>query len=274
MLRSIRLVIALGFACGVAVPVLAASPDAELDQLKKQVAVLQTQVKALEEQVKALWARGTAAPVATAASAAPTVAADAAAPSPAYEAAAQGLIDDVIKLTDLGEADRARAKIDELRKNYPASKVAGQGTYFSNEIEVIGKTVPADWGLAKWFQHKDEVDLSGKPTTLVVFWEEWCPHCRDEMPKLQQIYAAHKAQGLQILGVTKVTQTSTDEKVQAYLDQNRIEFPVAKETGGPSTYFNVKGIPAAAIVKGGKIVWRGHPIRLTDELVTRWLRQN
>jgi len=106
---------------------------------------------------------------------------------------------------------------------------------------------------------------------VVVFWEEWCPHCRDEMPKLQQLYAAHKADGLQVLGITKVTQTATDEKVRAYLDQNRIQFPVAKETGIPSDYFNVKGIPAAAIVKGGKIVWRGHPIRLTEEIVKRWL---
>jgi hypothetical protein len=91
------------------------------------------------------------------------------------------------------------------------------------------------------------------------------------MPKLQALYAAHKADGLQVLGLTKVTQSSTDEKVKAYLEQNAIRFPVGKETGTPSAYFNVKGIPAAAIVKGGKVVWRGHPIRLTDEVVLRWL---
>lgn len=74
-----------------------------------------------------------------------------------------------------------------------------------------------------------------------------------------------------MLGITKVTQTATDEKVRAYLEQNQIQFPVGKEAGAPSSYFNVKGIPAAAILKGGKVVWRGHPIRLSNELVLRWL---
>ncbi len=43
------------------------------------------------------------------------------------------------------------------------------------------------------------------------------------------------------------------------------------ETGKLTEYFNVSGIPAAAVVKDGKIVWRGHPIRLTDEMLKNWL---
>ena len=37
-----------------------------------------------------------------------------------------------------------------------------------------------------------------------------------------------------------------------------------------SQHFNVSGIPAAAVVKDGKIVWRGHPARLTDEMIQGW----
>jgi hypothetical protein len=35
--------------------------------------------------------------------------------------------------------------------------------------------------------------------------------------------------------------------------------------------FNVSGIPAAAIVKDGKIVWRGHPARLKPENIDKML---
>ena len=262
MNRIAPLVLVLGLAAVAGSRLEAAASDPELVALRKQVETLQEQVKSLEAQVKALAARAPAAPAP-----APAPAPTAAAPTAAYEAEAQAIINDVVRLTDYGDVDGARAKLGELRAKYGASKVAGQGTYFSNEIEVIGKGIPSDWGIEKWFQGKDEVDLSGRATTIVVFWEEWCPHCKDEMPKLQALYAAHRGQGLEVFGITKVTQTSTDEKVKAYLEQAGIRFAVGKEAGIPSTYFNVKGIPAAAIVKGGKIVWRGHPIRLTDEVV-------
>ena len=45
----------------------------------------------------------------------------------------------------------------------------------------------------------------------------------------------------------------------------------AKENGDLSKHFNVSGIPAAAVVKGGKIVWRGHPGRLSDDMINGWL---
>lgn len=255
-------------------PLQAAVSDQEVDLLRKQVEALQARVELLEAQIKALAARTPAqTPSAPANSPLPAPAgASAAAPSATYESEAQALVNDVIRLTDQGQVDQARHKIVELRTKYPASKVAGQGTYFGNELEVIGKSAPADWGLEKWFQGKDQFDPSAQRATLVVFWEEWCPHCKDQMPKIQQLYAAHQAQGFQVLGITKVTQTATDEKVAAYLQQNRVQFPVAKENGNPSNYFNVKGIPAAAILKGGKIVWRGHPIRLSEDLVARWLQ--
>ena len=274
MIRIARFLLVLGLVATSVVRTQAAPSDPELDALRKQVETLQAQVKALEAQVKALAARVPAGPAsggATAGTGAPVAAGAAAPTTAAYESEAQALINDVVRLTDQGNAAGARAKLEELRTRYGASKVAGQGTYFSNEIEVIGKSAPTDWAIVKWFQGKDGIDLSGRTTTIVVFWEEWCPHCKDELPKLQALYAAHRAQGLQVLGLTKVTQSSTDDKVKAYLDQNGIQFPAGKEAGTPSAYFNVKGIPAAAIVKGGKVVWRGHPIRLTDELVTFWL---
>lgn len=272
MNRRVLLLLTLTFVSVVPIPLHASPSDPEVAELRKQVESLQAQVKALEAQVKALSARLPAAPAPAPAGAASGAAAGAAgaATSAAYESEAQGLINDVIRLTDQGKPDAARAKLDELKSRYGASKVAGQGTYFANEIEVIGKAAPADWGVVKWFQGS-EADLSGKGPMIVVFWEEWCPHCKDEMPKLQALYAAHRAEGLRIVGLTKVTQSSTDEKVKAYLEQNGIQFAVAKEAGAPSAYFNVKGIPAAAIVKGGKIVWRGHPIRLTEPVVSFWL---
>ena len=57
----------------------------------------------------------------------------------------------------------------------------------------------------------------------------------------------------------------------AHVSYLNLRHAIAKETGALAEYFSVKGIPAAAVVKDGRIVWRGHPIRLTSELLDSWL---
>ena len=58
----------------------------------------------------------------------------------------------------------------------------------------------------------DEVvrDLEGQPITLaslrgrpvwLVFWATWCPPCQAETPDLQRAYAAHEAEGLELIAI-------------------------------------------------------------------------
>ena len=232
--------------------------ETEIEKLRKQVETLQAQLVALEAQVHALEARLGA------------TEAKPAGPS-AQESEAQEMINEVQWLADQGQPEKARAKLAEVQAKYPSAKAAGFVGYYSRELEVVGKDSPSDWGIEKWFQGEKDIDLSGQKTTLVVFWEEWCPHCKEEMPKLKRLYEAHKGQGLQVFGVTRLTQGATEEKVRAFMTENELRYPIAKETGALSSYFNVAGIPAVAIVKGGKIVWRGHPARLSEEMLKRWL---
>ena len=54
---------------------------------------------------------------------------------------------------------------------------------------------------------------------------------------------------------------SGSEKVNEFLQEQTVNYPTAKEDGTLSKHFNVSGIPAAAAVKDGKVIWRGHPGR-------------
>ena len=123
----------------------------------------------------------------------------------------------------------------------------------------------------KWFQGENEVKLASDGTTLVVFWETWCPHCRREVPKLQAVYDKFKTKGLQVVGVTKITKSATEDGVASFITDNQVGYPVAKEDGSLSQHFAVSGIPAAAVVKDGKVVWRGHPATLSDDMLNGWL---
>jgi peroxiredoxin len=125
--------------------------------------------------------------------------------------------------------------------------------------------------IEQWFQGEGEVNISSSQPTLLVFWEKWCPHCRREVPKLQVMYDQFKPQGLQVIGLTKLSRNTTPEEISSFIEEQNVSYPVAKEDGSISEYFNVSGVPAAAVVKDGQIVWRGHPARLTDSMIEDWL---
>jgi hypothetical protein len=55
-----------------------------------------------------------------------------------------------------------------------------------------------------------------------------------------------------------------------FCKENGVGYPTAKEKGDISEYYGVRGVPAAAVVKGGKVVWRGHPSRINDKMLGDW----
>jgi thiol-disulfide isomerase/thioredoxin len=136
------------------------------------------------------------------------------------------------------------------------------------EIETVGKD-STPLAVDKWFVGKTSMD-EGKATVLV-FWEVWCPHCQREVPKLQATYDKYKGSGLNMVGVTQVSNGKTDEEVASFLSEAKVTYPIAKTGPDVPGHYNVSGIPAAAVVKDGKVVWRGHPAMLTDSLIEGWL---
>jgi peroxiredoxin len=175
-------------------------------------------------------------------------------------------------LVSKGEHKAAKAKMDEFNTRFAGTDAARKAVTIGRELEVIGKKAPDSFEIQKWFAGEGEVSsLNGEGTTLVVFWEEWCPHCKREVPKLKATYNSLHAEGLNIIALTSGTKRSTDEIIAAFVEKNGLTFPVAKEPGKIKSYFNVSGIPAAAVVKDGEIVWRGHPSRLSETILKQWL---
>ena len=215
-----------------------------------EVAALTERVDTLEQQIQNLATAGGASQV---------------------EAQAQAAFTELSQLVAANKIDEAKTKIASFGTKYAATKVGNSIQSMGRELAVIGKDCPSDWGIEKWFQGKDAVDLDTDGTMVVVFWESWCPHCRREVPKLQQMYDKYKGDGLQLIGLTRINRSATEESVTDIITQNKVSYPMAKEDGSVATYFAVGGIPAAAVVKDKKVVWRGHPARITDAMLKNWL---
>jgi thiol-disulfide isomerase/thioredoxin len=186
------------------------------------------------------------------------------------EQAAMQLMKDMQKAAQAGDYATAKAKLAELQSDaYKNTRSGKASTRMGAEINLVGTDAKA-LEVEKWYQGK--TDLNDGKATLVVFWESWCPHCKDEMPKMEPIYEEYKAKGLNVVGLTKVTKSASDDTVKTFISEHKITFPIAKEANGSmSSAYAVSGIPAAAIVKDGKVIWRGHPGRLTPEMLNGFL---
>jgi thiol-disulfide isomerase/thioredoxin len=192
-------------------------------------------------------------------------------PSQEMEREAATAFRQIDALIQKGDTEKAKTELTSFMAKYGRTQAGRQAQRLQQELSVVGKASPADWGITKWFQGESDINLDGSGTTLVVFWETWCPHCQREVPKLEKIYADFQPKGLQVIGVTKVTRSATDDKVSQFITDKKVSYPIAKEDGALTRYFNVAGIPAAAVVKDGKVVWRGHPSRLSSAMLEGWM---
>ena len=225
----------------------------------------QDQVKKLEERVAELEKKPAAAPARPGQGQNPMQGSG----DPAKEEAARNLYTQIQEMVGKGDIEGAKTKMNELTTNYADTTTAKRAQSLNAELSVVGKAAPKELKVEKWFQGENEVHIDQGPT-LVVFWEVWCPHCKREVPKLEATYEKYKGK-LEVVGLTKITKSSTEEKVEEFIKEQKVTYPIAKETGEMSDYFAVSGIPAAAVIKDGKVVWRGHPGRLTDDMINAWL---
>jgi len=227
--------------------------------MKSEHDQLAQRVEQLEAQVKQLEAKG---PIAAKTGANAASAEDEKAAMAIYKE-----VDDLMKEASFGAAKK---KIAQLLEQYPKSRAASRAIRTKRELDVVGKSVKTP-KVEQWYVGgRGDLDLE-EGATLVVFWEQWCPHCKREVPELEATFKKYKGR-MDVVGLTKITKSSTEEKVVDFIKEQGVTYPMAKENGDISKEFAVSGIPAAAIVKDGEIVWRGHPGRLDDDLIKKLIK--
>lgn len=87
---------------------------------------------------------------------------------------------------------------------------------------------------------------------LIRFWADWCPNCKEEMPKIDEVYRSLKDKGFQVLGVNV---KQGEEAVSAFVKEYKISFPTPMDKDAKvAKVYGVVGLPTTFIVdKDGKI---------------------
>lgn len=189
---------------------------------------------------------------------------------PPEEAEAKALYVSARARVDALDFAGAKAQLAELVARYPTTEVATPAARLAAQIAIVGQQAPP-LEVARWLQ--GEADIPAQGSVVLVFFEAWCPHCVDEAPHLQQIANAWAGRDLQVVALTRLSRGSTEEQVMALGAANAWTFPVGVERDGAvTTAYGGSGVPSAAVVVDGTVVWRGHPARLTDAVLTSLVR--
>jgi cytochrome c-type biogenesis protein len=118
--------------------------------------------------------------------------------------------------------------------------------------------------------------LRGK-AVMINFWATWCAPCRDEMPEMEQIYRAHKDDGLVILAVSVDNESST-RFIPDYLKEGApavgsYTFPVALDSKQQvmQTY-RITGVPSSFFVDPAGVIRAVQPGAMNRQTMLERLR--
>lgn len=94
-------------------------------------------------------------------------------------------------------------------------------------------------------------EIMGKKITIIDFWASWCKPCRDENPKLVELYNKYKTKGLEIVGVSLDAPNQKTQWLKA-IDDDQLTWPQVshlQQFNDPvAKLYNIKSIPATFII--------------------------
>lgn len=126
-----------------------------------------------------------------------------------------------------GKPTEASIWYGRLMKSYASTEVGERAIGSLRRLQLKGKPlVLAGKGLAG-----GQIDVSqyrGK-VLVVVYWATWCKPCTEDLPALKELYAANKAQGMEVLGVNVDT---PDGPIKEYLTEYKVPWPHIAELKG------------------------------------------
>jgi len=133
---------------------------------------------------------------------------------------------------------------------------------------LYGQPLLRDPGIVKVFQGSPEISDNGPQ--MLVMWETWCPFSQRVIPVVEEMYRRHQESGLGVAGLTRVNRSSSDERVELFIRDQNLSFPVLKDSGKSWSYFEAAGTPYVVLLVDGRVVWKNgvdSPADLSDRLV-------
>jgi thiol-disulfide isomerase/thioredoxin len=179
-------------------------------------------------------------------------------------------------------AMRSRDKDEGLRlqkrivADYPGSRAAKMAEGSIRRAEDIGKPFDLSFDDAI---HGQSVSIKGLQGKIVVidFWATWCGPCVAELPKMKELYAKYKEQGIEFIGVSLDQPNGGLEKLKDFVAENAIDWPQYFMGKGWDSEFSqswgINSIPCVFIVDASGNLYSTEARGKLDQLVPELLKK-
>lgn len=113
----------------------------------------------------------------------------------------------------------------------------------------------------------DLKDIIGNKAIMLVFWASWCPNCKVEAPKINDLYKKYGDHGLAIIGID-VGYNDTVKRARVFMEETKMAYPVIFDSDHSITNtYKVQGVPTVIIAdRSGTIRFRNFKVPdITEE---------
>jgi thiol-disulfide isomerase/thioredoxin len=157
-------------------------------------------------------------------------------------------------LVDMTKDEAKKAELNKrIEKDYPDSPVAKAIVGERRLLDAVGK--PFEISFVETFKGSQisSETLKGK-VVVIDFWATWCPPCVAEIPKMKELYAKYKDQGVEFVGISLDSPKSEGgyDELKSFVEKNKVEWPqFYKDDGGASDFassWGIKAIPTVFLV--------------------------
>jgi non-specific serine/threonine protein kinase/serine/threonine-protein kinase len=172
------------------------------------------------------------------------------------------------RITEEPRAKRLRHAVAALAGLY-----IEQGKIEQAEALYDGETFTLDeLGLERWYLDGSPARSDEAAVVILVWWEPWCPFSQQFVPRFEGFHRSSVDKPVRVIGLTSLSRGTTEEQARDFMERNEFSFPNAKVDGRSFDKLGLLGVPAAAAILNGKLVWSGHPERVTSELIDALVR--
>ncbi len=141
----------------------------------------------------------------------------------------------------------------EKSKSSLAAALIAQGKL--EEAKELYGNYPTYDGFDREYNIKGDFNQNESEFHLLIFWEEWCPHCDKMMSKVEKLYRQYKIDGFDVVGLTNLWEPSTRGLSEKFIENYNISFPIIKEGGAASDHFNASSVPSIRLIYKGYLIW-------------------
>ena len=113
----------------------------------------------------------------------------------------------------------------------------------------------------------DMGNIIGTKPVMLVFWASWCPNCRTEAPKVNELVEKYSQQGMAFIGIN-IGYNDSPKRAEKFIKSNKMMYPTVFDASNAITQkYMVHGVPTILVADSkGIIQFRNYGVpEITEE---------